>query len=164
MAGQSDVLGRLGPVGCRTPLHGPDGSTCKQEHVPAVRVRRGRREPGGWHTSREHAHEATKPGRSQTPSWDGSNLPSLCRGSSCFRPDLDTLKAADWSSWGRYLSRSLKNTKYRCRCDNGWDKVRLDLPVCENQALRSCLKSVEGSKVKGCSCIPPCISMTTDKG
>lgn len=41
-----------------------------------------------------------------------SNLPSRWGGSSPFRPNLDTLKAADRRSRGRYVSRSLANTKH----------------------------------------------------
>lgn len=46
VAGQSDVLGRLGAVGRGTPLHGPDRPPRTQQHVPAVRVGGLRREPG----------------------------------------------------------------------------------------------------------------------
>lgn len=46
MTGQSYILGCRRAIGCRTPLHGPDGSTCKQQHVPAIWVGRQCLEPG----------------------------------------------------------------------------------------------------------------------
>lgn len=50
------------------------------------------------------------------------NLPSRCRGSSRFRPHLDTLKAAEWRSWGRYASRSLTKDKTRRVFAHWWEK------------------------------------------
>lgn len=46
MTGQSYILGCQRAIRCRTPLHGPDGATCKQQHVPAIWVRRQCLEPG----------------------------------------------------------------------------------------------------------------------
>lgn len=47
MTGQSNVLGGWSTVGGRTPLCGPEGSTSKQKHVPAIAVRRNRLKPAG---------------------------------------------------------------------------------------------------------------------